>query len=217
MKQIIVDVTERLDVGKTAMKRLRKAGAIPGVVYGEKRTPKIFSVNARFFHKNVLGKRQSQLYKLESQNPELNGLVVLVKDMQFEALKDAVLHVDFYAITEGHRITVSIPVELIGESPAVKLGEAILNQSAYEIEVNCLPSEIPEMIQVDISGLIAGHMVHASDLVLPANVELVTDPETSIVGALVKREEEAAPAAAAAPAEGAAAAATAAPAAGGKS
>ena len=215
MKQIQIEVTDRAELGSSAMKRLRREGLIPGVVYGDSRTPSAFSVNNHTFKRTVLGQRQSQLYKLQSKNTDLNGLVVLIKELQFEPLHDQVLHVDFYAITEGHKITVSIALELVGECPAVKLGEAILNQTAYEIEVECLPSEIPDVIKVDISELVAGHAIHAGDLKLPANVVLMVDEDTSIVGALIKREEEEAPVVAApvegtagaAPADGAAAAA----------
>ena len=208
MKQVTINVESREELGGSAASRLRREGYVPGVVYGDQIPAHSLVMQHTQYRKLMSGARGTQLFKFESHSKELNGLQTLVKEVQYDHLNDKVLHLDFYAITEGHRITVTVPVELFGESLAVKQGGCVLNQTAYDLELECLPTEIPECIRIDISQLGEGDSIHASEVPLPAGVELMSDGDLSIVSALLKREEvvAAAPAAAeAAPAEGAAA------------
>ena len=133
--------------------------------------------------------------------------MALVKDLQVEPIKGEIQHLDFQAVDENKPIRVSIALELTGESAPVKLGEGILNVSIHEIEIECLPTQIPAAIYVDISSVTIGHSLHASDIVLPANTKLVSDPELSIVSVSAKKAEEETPAPAAAAATAAAPAA----------
>src|SRR5262249_34105776 len=131
------------------------------------------------------------------------------KSVQMEPVKEKVLHVDFLSVHEGHRITVTVPIELTGEAEAVKLGLMILNQTLYEAELECLPTEIPDSLVVDISNLTPGHTIHAREIPLPENARLKSDADLTVVTLLERSEEEVAPApvaAEAAAAEGAAAA-----------
>lgn len=207
MDIITLQVEPRADVGKIANKGLRKSGFIPAVVYAEGQPSKQLAINLLHFQNAARNTRSTQLFKFESKEAALNGLTTLIKAMQLEPIKDRVVHIDFLAVTEGHRITVTVGLELVGECPAVKLGEAILNQTAHELEVECLPTEIPASLKVDISQLQAGYSIHAGDIPLPPNVALASDPEMTIVGAITKREEAAEQSAEA----GAAAAATSTP------
>jgi len=208
MEVLDIEVERRVTLGSSAMKQLRKRGIIPAVVYGHGGEASPLEFGSLYYHRVMSGRPATQLFKFKSKDTDLNGQLALLKDIQIEPLKDVILHIDFVSVRADEKVTISVPLKLVGEAAVVKQGDAILSHATHEIEVECLPTEIPAFIEIDISGLTLGHSIHASDIVLPANVELVSDPELSIVSATVKREEEATPVttAAAAPADAAAAA-----------
>lgn len=216
MEAKILVVEDRQAQGSTQVRRLRKTGFIPGVVYSDGSAATSVALPEREYHLAVRGCKPVQLFKFQSKNSALDGVLTLIKSVQVEPIKGEVLHVDFIAIHEGHRLSVTVPVEITGESVAVKENRAILNQAVYEIEVECLPSAIPSVVQIDISGLDEGETLHAADIKLPEGVRLKSIPRLSIVSALSKKamEEEAAAQEAAAAAAKAAGTPAATPAAG---
>ncbi len=185
-----LSVELRQDLGSGAVQRLRKAGYVPAVVYADGNEAKAISVSTQEFM--LLGRRSvpTQLFKFKSSDSSLDGQIALVKEVQTEPLKGALLHLDFLAISEGHRINVEIPLKLIGEVAAVKEGRAMVNQSAYEIEVECLPSEIPEQIIVEIGHMREGQSIHAAQLTLPPGAVLRSNPELTVVSIVVAKKEE---------------------------
>lgn len=193
MEAIEVTVESRVEVGSLATKRLRNQGFVPGVIYTEGHEAKALMVEATQFRKQIKGKGSTQLFKLQSKDKELNGLLAFIKSAQHEPLQGRVIHIDFYSVTEGHKITIRVPVMLIGECFPVKQKEAILNQLVHEVEIECLPTEIPSGLNIDITPLTLGHSLHARDIQLPTGVMLKEDPDSPIVSALHKKEEEAAP------------------------
>jgi large subunit ribosomal protein L25 len=152
--------------------------------------------------------RMSQVFTFTSSNQALNGKAAIVKDVQQDYIKGKVLHVDFQTLKDDEEITVYIPVALVGEAPGVKVQNGILTLVTHEVAVTCLPKNIPNQIQVDISALGLGQSIHASDLKLGDGVVLSDDPHETIVSVVAARAAEEEPKAAAA--EGAAAAAPAA-------
>lgn len=192
--------------GSTAMQRMRRSGFTPGVIYADGTEAQHISVNTHEFA--VLGRRSghTQLFKFKSSDPALEGKIALVKEIQIEPLKGTLLHVDFLGISEGHRITVEVPLKVVGDVAAVKEGRAVLNQGAFELEVECLPTDIPDQIIVEVGHLREGQSIHAGDLKLPEGVILCSNPVMTVVSVvLAKKEEAPAPAAAeAVPVEGAA-------------
>ncbi len=216
MAQLTLNVEERTVRGTAKVKALRKQGFVPGVVYSEGQPGQPISISAYDFGRYVQSASHTQLFKFKSPAKGLDGQIALLKELQTEPVRQVPLHVDFYAVHEGHKISVTVPLDLIGTSPAVKTGAVILNQQIYEIEVECLPTEIPDSLQLDISTLDEGVSFHVSDIKLPAGVKLKADPEQAVVSAISRSELEDAPAPVAAaeavPADAAAAAAgTAAP------
>lgn len=190
MEMIQINVSLREELGSTASGRLRRGGFLPGVVYGAVDSAIPVKVEAQQFRKNITGRKSGQLYTLSSGDKLVDGLMVLIRDSQTLAVNDRLLHVDFLAVTEDHRITVTVPIKIVGECAAVKSGEVLLNQTAYELEVECLPREIPEMIAIDVTSLKEGDSIHAQDVALPAGVKLLSEPEFSIVSALRPKEQE---------------------------
>jgi len=203
----------RATEGRGASRRMRRAGKAPGIVYGgtARPTPIELDHNALFhalrneaFHSSILTMR-------------LDGAAtkVLLRDVQMHPFRNEILHVDFQRVDENRKIHMKVPLHFInGEnSPAVKLNGAIVSHVTTELDISCLPKDLPEFIEVDLIELDVGHSMHVSALKLPAGVIAVpqkTDPvvATAVVPrAQVETEEELAAAAAAAGAEGAAPAA----------
>jgi large subunit ribosomal protein L25 len=203
----------RATEGRGASRRMRRAGKAPGIVYGGtvKPTPIELDHNALFhalrneaFHSSIL-------------TMKLDGAAtrVLLRDVQMHPFRNEILHVDFQRVDENRKIHMKIPLHFVnGEiSPAVKLNGAIVSHVTTELDITCLPKDLPEFIEVDLTDLDVGRSMHVSAMKLPPGVTVVTrgraDPvvATAIVPrAQVETEEETAAAADAKAASAAAAA-----------
>jgi large subunit ribosomal protein L25 len=215
VETITIELETRTEKGGASASRLRRSGLIPAIVYSGGKEGHLATVADREYRGNIAGVGSQRIFRFKSGAKDLDGKLGLIKEIQIEPLSGAPRHIDFFAVDEKTRIKVEVPIELTGESPSVKGGEGVLNQSAHSVEVQCLPLEIPNALYVDVGQLTIGHSIHAGDIPLPQGAVLVSEPELAIVSVVHKREEVAAPVAA--PAEGADAAATAAaPAAAGK-
>jgi large subunit ribosomal protein L25 len=134
--------------------------------------------------------RMSQVFTFKSKDKALNGKAAIVKDVQQDYVKGKVLHVDFQTLKDDEEITVYIPVTLVGEAPGVKVQNGILTLVTHEVAVTCLPKNIPNQIQVDISKLGLGQSIHASDLKLGEGVLLSDDAHETIVSVVAARAAE---------------------------
>lgn len=194
----------RAGEGRGASRRLRHAGKAPGVVYGAGATPTpieldhnalIHALRAEAFHSSIL------TMKLDGQVQK-----VLLRDVQMHPFKPQVLHVDFQRIDENKKIHMKVPLHFVNEavSPAVKLGGAIIGHILNELDVSCLPKDLPEFLEVDLSTLETGKSIHVSELKLPQGVTAITHGKDPVVAtaiipkAQVEEVEEAAAAEAAA-------------------
>lgn len=174
-----IAATPRERTGKGAARSARRAGRIPAVLYGHGEESVPLSVDAHSFERLV--------HEVSVENTlidlELDGrgaLKVLVREIQRHPYRDEVLHVDFFHISMQEKITVEVPVVLVGTAVGVRLHGGILDHSMREIEVLCLPSDIPQRVEVDVSALDIGDAVRVSDLALP-NVQILDDPEQAVV------------------------------------
>lgn len=186
-----LNVEERPEIGSGAIRRLRKEGLIPAVIYSDGKEARHVKLNAHEYTLTVRGAKQSQIFKLASKKAELDGKLALIRAVQMEPIKGSVLHVDFIGIEAGHRVTVSIVVELTGESAAIKENRAFLNQTEYEVEIECLPDAIPSVLKLDITELKEGGSLPASAVQLPEGVRLKSTPSLTIVSAISKKAMEA--------------------------
>ncbi len=203
---------ERAMQGTGASRRLRISGRTPGIVYGGTGQPQLIELDhnalwhalkKEVFHSTVL---DMEVGKSESK--------VLLRDVQMHPFKQLVLHIDFQRVDANTKLHMKVPLHYSGDenSPAVKTEGCIANHVVTEIEVKCLPADLPEFIAVDLSGLKKGASLHLSDVVLPKGVTAVTHGKNNPVLVSVVMVAGAEPA----PADAAAAGATAAPAAGAK-
>jgi large subunit ribosomal protein L25 len=202
MENITVEATRRETRGKNEARRMRVAGTVPGVIYGGKGGSEAVSVNA----KQVAGILRSPsghntIFKLKLQGRETNAIL---KDWQVDPVKGKLLHVDLLRIAMDVRMRVKIPVHTFGEPQGVKLQGGIFEMVTREVEIECLPDDIPGEFKVDVTELMIGKQLRASDIPMDAEkIKLVTDPQRVIAHVVALREEEEKPADAVA-AEGAA-------------
>lgn len=208
MAQYVINAGAREISTKGALNELRRKGGIPAVIYNRhgKATP--LSLNAREFQKAVEGVSESTIVKLNVGQASYD---CLVKDRQLDWLHGKIVHVDFFEVEKGVAMRAKVPVHLLGTAVGVRNG-GILENPVHEIEVECLPKDMPSRFEVDISGLEANHSIHVRDIVRAEGVRVLSSADQVVVLVkFAKAEEVAAPEAAAAPAAAAAAPAAVAP------
>lgn len=195
----------REESGSTVAKRLRRQGIVPGVIYGSQQRTYGVQVDARQFA-DLLRKQSSDnfLINLEIEGAQEKTKLVMVQDIQHNALNGAVTHVDFHAVREDETIHANIPIELQGTAIGIKEG-GVVEHLIHNIEIFCRPADLPERIGLDISELALGQSFHVRDLPLPKGVETHVDGDVLVV--IVTEPRVAVPEPAAAPAAAAPAAA----------
>ena len=209
MIQVELAVKGRTTTGKEAVKKDRKEGNIPGILYGHKKNPVPIMINYPDFKKTFSGMTSSSsLFRFTCDtHKELNGKMALFKDYQKDPIKDTLIHVDFLEVSLEDEITVNIPIMLIGEALGQKEG-GIVQQVRNELKVRCLVKNIPEKIEYNIEKLDVGDSLHIRDLNLVGDITAVDDADYTIATVVtVKEEVIAPPVQEIAPAEGEAAAA----------
>ena len=197
---ITVEAEARASRGKNEARRTRRAGKIPGVVYGAYKDPVPVAVNPRQISQILHSKTgHNTIFNLNVQGGEITP--VMIVDGQFEPIKGNLLHVDLKRIDLTKRIRVSVPVLTEGEPKGVKQQGGILEFIRREIEIECLPGDIPEHVEVDVSELMLHQGVRVRDLTVDPKWKAVSDADMMLVHVIMPKAEEAP-----APAETAAAA-----------
>lgn len=180
--EISVAVREKLGTGSA--KKARKSGVIPGVIYGEGKPTEHLSINAQEFGRLILREGTGKLIKLKIQkgkNAEENQ--VLIKDLQRHPVKGNIIHVDFLRVAMDHPVTVKVPLYLANDERKTRDG-AIIDMLIHELEISCLPGNIPDRIQIHTNKLTAGKKIHVKDLELGEGIKAVTALEEVVVQAI---------------------------------
>jgi large subunit ribosomal protein L25 len=208
ISQEVVEATLREETsrGKNEARRLRVSGRVPGVVYGAKKPSLAVSLDPK--HINKILASESGHNTIFDLNVGGENAKVMIVDWQYEPIKGKLLHIDLKRIAMDQKIRVSVPITLIGEAAGVKQEGGILDQVLREVEVECLPADIPSHIDADVSELVFGKVLRVSDLnQFDGKVKYITDANqaiahiTSVKEEVVATPEAVADAAAAAPAE----------------
>ena len=175
-----LDAEVRTDLGKGASRRLRHADKVPAILYGGEEAP----VALTLAHNKVIQAQEFEAFysHILTLNIEGKEVQALVKDMQRHPFKPKVTHIDFQRVIAGEKLHTNVPIHFINEegSAAIKAG-GIAEHHLNEIEITCLPKDLPEFIEVDVAGLEMDQTLHLSDITLPkgvASVELAKDDET---------------------------------------
>lgn len=178
----------RSETGKGAARRIRAAGQVPAVLYGKDQDSIALTIDAKeaghLFH-SISVENTIVNVKIEDEAEEME---TLVREIQMHPFRPDIVHVDFYRIQRGVVIEVDVPVKYVGAPEGVKHG-GILDVILHEIRVKCIPSKIPETIEVDVSGLEIGESIHASEIETEEDVELLTDPILTLCLVAVPKAE----------------------------
>lgn len=184
MKNVEIDIEERQTGGKGKARQLRRAGRVPGVLYGPQRETKSISVSAIEFDRKLAHLEGAHLVRLVSNaTADLNDKMVLVRELQTHPVSGRPLHVDFYEVNLRERIRVSVALHFVGKAAGV-VGGGILQPIQREVLVECLPTEIPDFIEVDVSPLGIHEAVHVGEITLPTGVTAVGDKTQPVVTVL---------------------------------
>ncbi len=191
-KNIVVEVQERSELGKNANRRLRKTGGVPGVVYGLDGAPFNVDVRARKIEE-VLGLEtgRNTIFTLALAGQD-RSRAVMIKALQRDPVSERLVHVDFVRVDLAKSVKVSVPIRLIGTPEGVKNEGGLLEFVLRELEVQCLPSDIPDHLDLDVSELRLNHHLSVKDIPSRERVTVMDDPE-SIVCVVAIPKEEAAP------------------------
>lgn len=201
-KSVVLNVEERKEFGTSGSRRSRRGGKIPSVVYGRSSEPKSFLLKENEW---TSSSRHGNIHLVELKPENGESLNALVKEVQFDYLSNKTLHIDFVEIKMDELITTSIALHVKGIAVGISQG-GVLEQLMHEIEISCLPGNIPESIEVDVTTLELDKAIHVKDLVMPEGVNAITPGNQAVCHVIILRAE----AEAAATAEGAAAEAAAA-------
>ncbi|MBZ5509794.1 MAG: 50S ribosomal protein L25 [Acidobacteriia bacterium] len=204
--ETVVEAQPREANGKNVARRLRKSGKVPAVVYGAGKPPLSVSVDpkqiARILHSEA---GHNTIFDLQVDGERTKAMIV---EWQYEPIKGSLLHLDLQRIAMDRRLKVQVPISLQGEAAGVKQQGGILDQVLREVEVECLPGDIPSHIDADVSDLVFGQSLRVSDLPLDRSKVKILTPADQVVAHVTSVKEEVAPApeavaadAAAAPAE----------------
>ena len=181
-QEVLLEARVRNELKKNKTDKMRRTGIVPAVVYkkGLVAIPLSLSVKdmEKVLHTSAGGNVIINLSVPE--NGKTANKTVIIKEIQYDHLKGSLLHVDFNEISLTEMLKVGVPVEAKGEAAGVKDG-GILEHILWEVEIECLPTQIPEKIEADISGLKIGDSLHVKDLRVPGGVKILNDPELTIM------------------------------------
>ena len=192
-QKVTLEAVVRNSKGKGAARSLRREGSVPGVVYGERKQSLSIQVLdrelGRTLHTKAGGNVLINLSVKEGTKKAVENLV-LIKELQTHPVTHHITHVDFHQVSLTKRITVTVPLAFKGEAAGVKSGGGILEHIRWDIEVECLPTEIPAEIAVDVSKLEVGQALTAQAISLPSGVRLLTEANSPIVACEIPKQEE---------------------------
>jgi large subunit ribosomal protein L25 len=174
-----LSASPRSTSGKGEARKLRASGRIPAVVYGHGEATRSVSVDAHELARTLTRVHwQNAVFQLNIEG-ETGEVRALMRDLQRHPHRDMILHIDFHQIHAGESVHVAVPLALRGTAPGVRAG-GVLQHTINDIEIRCSGDQIPENIEVDISGLEVGESIHVRDLALPEGVEVLVDADLSV-------------------------------------
>jgi large subunit ribosomal protein L25 len=192
-KQMQLKVKSRTETGKGAVKRMRASGIIPAVVYGAHTKPLNIAVEVTEMDKVLHGATgENVLVDLQlTEDGKTNNRLALIQEVQHHPFLDDILHVDFHEVSATEKLHTAVPVRPVGEPAGVKTGGGVLEFVMRELHVECLPKDLPDIIEVNVEKLEIGQGIHVGDITPPAGVTLLDDKGQSvfIVAAPIAEEE----------------------------
>ena len=197
-KQVELKAKSRAETGKVPVKRLRAAGVVPAVVYGARTKPLSIAIERKELDKALHHATGENVLVdlIVEENGKTNNRLALIQEVQHHPFEDTVLHVDFHEVSATEKLRTAVPVRPLGEPAGVKTGGGVLEYVMRELRVECLPKDLPEVVEVNVEKLEIGQGVHVGDITPPPGVALLDDKGQAVfIVAAPIAEEEVAPAA----------------------
>ncbi|MBI5682401.1 MAG: 50S ribosomal protein L25 [Deltaproteobacteria bacterium] len=190
MEQIELTAVMRNGVGKEKAKKLRREGLVPAILYGPVVAKALsLSLNGKDLKKALsTGAGSNVLVNIKIQDDKKKKRVVMFRGFQRDVLTREIIHADLYELVMDHKIAVDVPVHLVGKAEGVAMG-GIIQQESRTLKIECLPNQIPDKIDVDVTSLIIGHSIHVKDITLPQGLKIAGDPNQTIVLVAAPTEE----------------------------
>ena len=182
-KQIKLAAQARPQVGRSAVKKIKQQGFVPAVVYGGKQQPQHIQISAREIA-DVLSHATGEHLVVDlsiGEGADAASQLAIIQEVQHHPVRRNVLHVDFHAVSADEKIHAEVPIETLGEAIGVKSYGGILEVPLHSLEVEALPRELPELIQIDVSHLNLNEAIHIRDVKLPAGVTARGDQDLTVV------------------------------------
>ena len=196
-KTVSLQVSQRASIGRTAVKGVRKAGRVPGVLYGKSKDHAVRSrpieIDAKklnaVLHSSTSENVLVDVELTDAAGKKVDSHLAILLDVQHHPLKDYIVHIDLHEIAQDEILHADVPVTSVGEPVGVKNGGGLLETMLRTIRVACLPRDLPELITVDVSHLEIGHSVHVRELKLPDKVTVSNPPELPVFSVFAPKEE----------------------------
>ena len=200
-QQATLQAATRSSTGKVAARTLRREGKVPGVIYGHDRTPEALVVDTTALNKMLVGISAATTI-VDVAIDDRAPVKALIREIQRDALRSGqILHLDLYEVRADEKVTLEVPVHLVGIPDGVRNFGGVLDHSLRDLEIEVLPADIPEDVELDVTALAIGHSLFVRDITIP-NARILNDPDTPICTVVAPRTEEApAPVEEAAPVE----------------
>jgi len=205
MKSVALTAYPRTLVKRTGVKKIRKAGRVPAVIYGRQHAPQNLELGVKDMSTLIHNAASENiLVDLSIAGDASSKRLALVQEVQHHPMSGQLLHVDLHEVIETEKVTVTVPLETIGEAAGVKTGGGVLEHVLFRLKVRALPKDLPDQIEVDVSALEIGQSIHLGDIKPPPNVEILGVKKVvvlSVAAPISEAEAAAADAAAAGPLE----------------
>ncbi len=190
MEKVVIEAKKRTKIDKASRSALRKEGKVPAIFYSKHHEPQAIEISERAIHPLVFTSKTS-LISLNVEGQEEQECII--KDVQFDPVTDKIVHIDFLGLKKGEKIQIEVPVQLVGNPIGIKEG-GVLQHILHKLEIECLPADIPEHLEIDVTNLKLGSSIHVSDVNFD-NIQILNSPESMIASVThPKVEKEAVPA-----------------------
>lgn len=190
MEKVLIEAQKRNKIDKASRSALRKEGKVPAIFYSKHHEPMAVQVLERAIHPLVFTAKTHLITLNVEGHDELD---CIIKDVQFDPTTEKIVHIDLLGLKKGEKIEIEVPVQLVGSAIGIKEG-GILQHTLHKVQIECLPADIPEHLEIDVTNLKLGQAIHISDLSYD-NLTLLNNPEAIIASVThPKVEKEATPA-----------------------
>lgn len=192
-KRLGIKAKVRAEIGGRRPHRIRASGRVPAILYGAG-SSQALELNGREIAEALHGASSESVLidlTLEGEGGVTTKKMALIREVQHDPLRDTIEHVDFHAIEENKKLRVEVPVHELGEAVGVRTGGGILDHNLRTLRVECLPKDLPERIDVDVSALEVGQAIHVGEVKLPAGVTVLNTKELPVFMVLLPKVEEA--------------------------